>query len=347
MKYILFHFAIFLFVYSNAQIQPTLMPTKIKAIDSMLIEMTQKGFSGSVLISEKDMVLLNKGYGYASKVDRRINDENTLFEIASITKLYTVAAILQLAQKGRLDLNDKLGKYLGVFNSPKDSATIHHLLAHTAGLVPRGHSLDYNSRIGFVKSVKDAPLESIPGEKYRYTNAGYTLLAAIIEEASGISYPKYLKKYIFSKLKLKDTFFERKNSSKNYANGYKGKSIDSLEVLVTPPYVWGDRGPSGIVTNTLDLHRFLMGLQNHELLRQEYQDLMFNEQIEGEAYGFHILDQPNIGKTLTRGGGLPHFESQVVWYLEENIKVLFFINNRLKLRKPVWDKIESIIFNSK
>ncbi|MBL4624550.1 MAG: beta-lactamase family protein [Flavobacteriales bacterium] len=333
-------------IFCQCKAQQIITTNKIEAINSFVAKQTEKGFSGSVLISENNNILFSKGYGFANREQEIPNNENTLYEIGSITKLFTVIAILQLADNGQLSLNDKLSKYFGKFDKPKNQATINHLLIHTAGLVPRGHELNYNSRKEFVESVKKTPPESIPGEKYRYTNAGYTMLAAIIEEVSKMSYEDYLTKNIFIPLNLTNTTttFEIKDSIQNFADGYSGKTLDSLKIYKTPDPVWGDRGPGGILINVNDLHKFLVGMENKNLINNEYLQKMYAEQIEGEAYGFHVLNKPDIGKVLARGGGLPQFESQIAWYKEKNVKVILLINNRLRLRQPVWYGIEEILF---
>lgn len=344
LKAILFCTAI-LFYQCKSHAQSIICKEKIQAIDSLLIKEVKNGFSGSVLISEDNNIMLVKGYGLADREQNTPNNENTIFEIASITKLFTVVSILQLVEKGKLSLSDKISKYLGNFNPPKNQTTINQLLLHTAGLVPKGFELDYDTKSGFLESVKNAPIESIPGEKYRYTNAGYILLAAIIEEASKMPYEDYLRENIFKPLNLTNTTFGFEDSMVNVANGYSGKTIDSLKLYKTPEYVWGDRGPSGILTNVSELHEFLKGLDNKKLLEDEYLHKMYFEQMEGEAYGFHVLSKLDIGKVLARGGGLPNFESQIAWYKKKNIKVIILINNRLKTRQPIWDGIEEILFN--
>lgn len=197
-----------------------------------------------------------------------------------------------------------------------------------------------------MESVKKTPPESIPGEKYRYTNAGYTMLAAIIEEVSGMQYETYLKKNIFDPLGLMHTTYGMSESRPNFANGYAGEHQESLSLHTTPDLEWGVRGPTGIVTNLHDLHKFLVGMENEALIGNPYLQKMYTAQIEGEAYGFHVLSRPDAGKLLARGGGLPHFESQIAWYQERNIKVIVLINNHLRLRRPVWDGIEHILFNN-
>lgn len=333
-----------LFCQCKSPSQNLAIEEKIRAVDSLLTKEVENGFSGSVLISENDNVMLDKGYGLADREQNIPNTENTKFEIASITKLFTVVSILQLAEKGKLSLDKKIDQYLGHFDPPKNQATINHLLLHTAGLVPKGLELDYNTKKDFLESVKNAPAESIPGEEYRYTNAGYIVLAAIIEEVSQMPYEDYLAENIFKPLNLTNTAFGFQGTLENVANGYSGKTLDSLKLYKTPEYVWGDRGPSGIITNVSDLNKFLNGLENKKLLGSDYLQKMYFEQMEDEAYGFHVLKKPDIGKVLARGGGLPNFESQIAWYKEKNVKIIILINNRLKTRQPIWDGIEKILF---
>lgn len=334
-------------IFFSCKTQNSISKEQIKSINSFLSSEVKTGFSGTVLISNNNKILLNQGYGLADREQNIQNNESTIFEIASITKLFTVVSILKLAEKGELSLTNKINQHLGDFNSKKDLATINHLLLHTAGLVPKGFELDYSTKSSFLKSVKNSPIESIPGEKYRYTNAGYIMLAAIIEEVSKMSYEDYLIENIFKPLNLSNTTFGFKDSIINIANGYSGKNFNSLKLYKTSDYIWGDSGPSGILTNTLDLHKFLQGLDNGKLLGSEYLQKMYSEQMKGEAYGFHILHKSSFGKTLTRGGGLPHFESQIAWYKEKNIKVIILINNHLRKRQPIWDQIEKTLSNQK
>ena len=135
------------------QARSTISEEKILTVDSLLIEKTKTGFSGSVLICENNNVLLTKSYRLADRELNIPNTESTIFEIASVTKLFTSVAILQLAEKGELSLDNTIDKYLGDFPSPQDQATIHHLLLHTAVLVPKDFELDNDAKSGCLESI--------------------------------------------------------------------------------------------------------------------------------------------------------------------------------------------------
>jgi len=109
------------------------------------------GFSGSVLVAEKNKIILKKGYGYADNETKKFNTPKTLFNVASIGKHFTVYSVLLLEKKGLLSTNDYLSKYVGKFNDIRDSITIHHLLIHSSGLFKEGASLDYTTLTKFIQ----------------------------------------------------------------------------------------------------------------------------------------------------------------------------------------------------
>ena len=138
-------------------------------LDDLMASFTKEGYSGAVLVAQNGEVILRKGYGLADRERKIQNTPSTLFHVASVGKIFTAAAILKLEMQGKLKTSDLISKYLGEFPKEKSSATIHHLLTHTAGLSVDGSApgsttaLDYSSRQAFVQSMKDAPVESRPG----------------------------------------------------------------------------------------------------------------------------------------------------------------------------------------
>ena len=164
---------------------PASLPSRLQAT---MREFEAQGFSGAVLVERKGAVEFLQAYGYADRRRKIRNTPDTRFEMASITKPFTSAAILKLQEQGKLRTSDMLDRYIGPLPPPKNLATIHHLALHQAGLVVRDAPLAGDSREIFLQGIRTTPAESKPGEKYRYTNAGYGVLAAIIEIVSGRSY---------------------------------------------------------------------------------------------------------------------------------------------------------------
>ena len=183
---------------------PANPPSRLQAI---MRDFDAEGFSGVVLVERQGTVEFLQAYGYADRRRKIRNTPDTRFEMASLTKPFTAAAILKLQEQGKLRTSDRLDRYIGPLNPPKNLATIHHLALHRAGLVVRGTELPGDTREAFLQGVRISPAESKPGDKYRYTNAGYGVLAAIIEIVSGTSYNDYVRSAILLPLGLREAYF--------------------------------------------------------------------------------------------------------------------------------------------
>lgn len=316
-------------------------------LDDLMANFSKEGYSGAVLVAQNGKIILHKAYGLADRERKIANERQTLFNVASVGKTFTAAAVLKLEMQGKLRTDDLIGKYLGEFPKEKSGATIHQLLTHTSGLVPDGTPLKYESRKVFVQSVKDAPLESKPGEKYRYSNAGYVLLAAIIEEVSGMPFETYLQKNIFNPAGLTATGYPWDAKFKNapVAVGYKGDNLENLEPMPRERDIWGNRGPGNLITTVGDLYKWTQALRNNKILSQKAKDKMFTAyEHKDEGYGWHVTKTDRNTTIVRRGGGRPDFESQVQWDLDENTAFIFTVNNDLNLRRRIAPAIEQMIW---
>src|ERR1700757_5334614 len=168
-------------------------------------------FSGSVLVAKDAHILFQKSYGMANYEWNIPNSENTKYHIASVTKTFTAAAVLNLEQQGKLKLSDPLSKYVPDFLNG-ERITIEQLLTHTSGL-PDFYSLpEYPikkyQRVtlpDLIAWVKTKPLDFLPGSKSSYSNTGYGFLAYIIEQVSGEPYEEFVAREILKPAGLKDT----------------------------------------------------------------------------------------------------------------------------------------------
>jgi CubicO group peptidase (beta-lactamase class C family) len=316
-------------------------------LDDLMANFSKEGYSGAVLVAQNGKIILHKAYGLADRERKIANVPQTLFNVASVGKTFTAAAVLKLEMQGKLRTDDLVSKYLGEFPKEKSGATIHHLLTHTAGLVPDGTPLKYDSRKVFVQSVKDVPSESKPGEKYRYTNAGYVLLAAIVEEVSGMPFETYLQKNIFDAAGLTATGYPWDERFENtpVAVGYKGDNLEKLEPMPRERDVWGNRGPGNLITTVGDLYKWTQALRNNKILSQKAKDKMFTAyEHKDEGYGWHVTKTDRNTRMVSRGGGRPDFESQVQWDIDENTAFIFTVNNDLNFRRRIAPAIEQTIW---
>lgn len=322
-------------------------------LDDLMASFGKEGYSGAVLVAQDGEVILRKGYGLADRERKIQNTPQTLFHVASVGKIFTAAAVLKLEMKGKLKTSDPISKYLGEFPKEKSGATIHHLLTHTAGLSVDGSApgsttaLDYSNRKAFVQSMKDAPIESKPGETYRYSSAGYVLLAAIVEEVSGQPFESYLQKNIFNPAGLTSTGYpwDKKFDYAPVAVGYEGNKLEELKPTPRVTDAWGNRGPGHLITTVGDLYLWIQALRTNKVLSEQAKKKMFTAYAHvNEGYGWHVDKTARNTTMVRRGGGRPDFESEVQWYIDENIVVIFTVNMDLNFRRRVAPAIEQAIW---
>lgn len=300
-------------------------------VHALLSGYEKDGFSGTVLVAKDGAIVLHRGYGFANRALGIRNDTRTLFEVASLTKPFTAAAILQLEARGKLSTSDPLEKWLGPFPPAKAGATIHHLATHTGGLVPDGSDLGAGEdREDFLANVKNVAIESVPGEKYRYTNAGYSVLAAVIEKVSGVSYETYLRTNILPRAGLQDVYFRNEAvPADRMALGYLGTPEEAKE-SVPPPLRWGTRGAGGMITSVENLYRWYVALRGGRVLDAPQVQKMFHPW-PTEGYGWHVERDANGRAMIHKGGGMREYATQIIDYPEERL-VIVWASNDLRTR---------------
>jgi CubicO group peptidase (beta-lactamase class C family) len=168
-------------------------------------------FSGAVLVARGDKVLFRRAYGMANYELQVPNTPETRFHIASVSKPFTAAAILQLQEQGRLNVADHVSRYLPDFPNG-DRITLDNLLTHTSGIPNVNNLPDYDlfaraphSLPELVAKFADLALDFQPGANYRYSNSNYNLLALVVEKVSRESYGDYLRKHIFDPAGMRDS----------------------------------------------------------------------------------------------------------------------------------------------
>jgi CubicO group peptidase (beta-lactamase class C family) len=229
-----------------------------------------KGFRGSVLVKRADERLIARGYGDANGVATR-------FCIGSVTKQFTGAAIMLLAQSGRLNLDVECNTVLPIiFQNPKWSGiTVRHLLTHASGLTNYGPSSGDGNREALftleeiIALFKDQDLLFNPGAMHRYSNANYALLGAIIEQVSGRSYEEFLRERIFEPLGMSKTGLALTYSEDPPAPGFE-MMPDGVEKMVDPremPIHLSKATSAGSIISTIeDMQRWDQGLYDASFL---------------------------------------------------------------------------------
>jgi len=307
--------------------------------------LSRDGFSGAVLVAADGKVLLKQGYGLANRERGIANDSETLFDIGSLARILTAAAIMKLADGGHLDVADPVSKYLGPFPGLRSTATIQQLLIHTSGMVGSDARLDDSSRPAFIVSVKEAPAGGTPGAEFRTSAAGYTLLAAIVEKVSGRSFADYLRRELLAPAGMHSTGFvwEDRWRERTVATGYEGLGRGDLTPMPVPEETWGQHGPGSMLTTMGDLYRWVLAMQDDTVLSPSARREIFSTYIGTEGYSWHVIDNSTRGRLVRRGGMLPGFESSVRWYRDADIVIIFAINSNMGYRMQVARGIDDLL----
>ncbi|MCZ6747443.1 MAG: serine hydrolase, partial [Acidobacteria bacterium] len=314
-------------------------------LDHFLAGLSKKGFSGAVLVAVDGTILLKQGYGLADREGGVANDSETLFDIGPLARILTAAAIMKLADGGHLDVADPISRYLGPFPDLRGTATIHQLLISTSGVVANDAQLDDRSRPAFINSVKKAPAGSTPGSEFQTSAAGYTLLAAVVEKVSGLSFASYLSQELLVPAGMNSTGFawESRWRRRTVAVGYEVAGLADLTPVPVPVKTWGQHGPGSIVTTMGDLYRWVLAMKNGTLLSPAARREMFSAYIGVEGYAWHVIDNSTRGRLVWRGGMLPGFESSLRWYRDADLVILFAINSNMGFRMKVARGIDDIL----
>jgi D-alanyl-D-alanine carboxypeptidase len=313
----------------------------------------------------------------ADKQKSSKNNINTKFNLASMNKMFTSVAIAQLVEKNKLSYNDKIIKYLP--NLPEKTfgeITIEQLLTHTSGTgeifrIPKFMEMKDTAKTiaSYVDLGINEPLLFEPGAKFQYSNYGYILLGALIENVSQMSYFQYVKKNIFSVAKMKNTdSYETDKINKNLAIGYDipppmpdeaPKPMDAkIEREATTPFieVKGTSAGGGYST-AIDLHKFSLALCSTKLLSTKSVETITagkitmpkpptppNAQPSPErkyGFGFGEVYKNNI-RIIGHNGGAPGIEGQVDIYPDLGYTVIV-LSNYGRAAIPVINFIEEII----
>ncbi|WP_110838271.1 serine hydrolase [Paenibacillus flagellatus] len=252
---------------------------KIDWVDRFLAD---NRFNGSVLVASGEKALLNKGYGLAD--DGAPNGPQTKFRLMSVSKSFTAAAILKLEEQGRLSLQDPIGAYAEGLPFG-DRVTLHHLLSHTSGLAREyDRSPDYTLE-RLVADLRDDSLAFEPGTGYRYSNAGYALLAYVIERVSGVSYGDFLRTSLFEPLGMTGSGqYLASSPPERMARGY----WDDGEKLRPDAPHFSLPGGGDLYSTTEDLWRWERALTAGEALSSDSYAKMTKPNSKSYGYGLHI-----------------------------------------------------------
>ncbi len=310
-----------------------------KEILQYLEQLDPNEFSGTILVARNDQIIASKASGWSNMEYQIANQMDTKFNVASISKMFTAVAVLQLVEQGHLKLTQPIGKYLSNYPNTlvRDSVTVHQLLTHTSGNrnfyvenFLESNKLQYREVSDFLQLFANDPLLFSPGKKYHYSAAGFVLLGLIVEKISGQTYYDYLKEHVFGRAGMKNTTeLEIDSIVSNKASGYTTFFGESKELKRNDFYL-SKASPAGLHYSTAeDLFKFSKALRNHMLLRKETVALMFEPKVQGYntqiGYGIDV-DQRYNQTILGHSGGWYGVRAELMDFMDDNYTVIVLSN---------------------
>ena len=302
-------------------------------LDKMFTDVTSDPgyhFNGVVLVADGDKIIYQNATGYADLSKKQKNSIQTRFQLASLSKVFTATAVMQLAEKGRIQLNDPLVKYLSAF--PYPDITIRQILSHTSGLPDFNEVYREKSKKALNNSdiipalIQFGPLASKPGEKWHYSSMGYALLANLVEKISGQTFPEFVQENICKPAGMLHSYvlspYIRHADSLRAINYISSgpaplAANDSVRTILESP--WQTIiGPGLMVSSASDLLQFSEALFANKILNATTQEEMYtvvklpdgNNAELGHApiyqsIGWGVDIDQSCGQIVSHDGGSP------------------------------------------
>jgi CubicO group peptidase (beta-lactamase class C family) len=354
--------------------QLILAQDRVQKIDSLLTSIYDSGkLNGNILIAEKGQVIYNRSFGLANEITQEKLNENSVFDLGSVSKQFTAMAIVILKEQGKLNYDDKITKYLPEL-SEYSNLSIRNLLNHTGGLpdiLQLNNNPDANeyysaNLVGKIATNKDIitffsqykpKVKFEPNTRFEYSNTGYVFLASIIEKISDLTYAEYLDKVIFKPLKMNNTLVGNRRllpkKINNYAYDYvysdslkKYSSPDSLKDIKIIILLEGNGGVHSTVDDLLKWDRALYTdtLISYSGMKEMFQRAELNDKTKiPYGFGWYLEDNPNFGKTAFHFGGWVGYSTFIGRDID-NDKTIIILQNHSPVSFPI-NELRHIIYN--
>jgi CubicO group peptidase (beta-lactamase class C family) len=308
-------------------------------------------FSGVIHVVKQGEILFNQAFGMACLEFNVPNTTDTRFGLASVSKQFTTFAVMQLYDRGLIDIDQPVNNYLPTELKLDPRITAHHLMSHTSGLPvfsgiqdPFFGDRDKRNYVKeeFLSYFLDRPLHFEPGSRFEYCNAGYHMLAFLVEVVTGVSFKHYLAENIFKPLHLHDTVLE--NGMEILTNKAYGYCMNHENIVKgeyhNPLY---SIGAGGIVSTCSDLSQWHLALKDRKLLSHDAYERFFTVNLNGYCYGLfhdHLYGKPRFyhdGAYLGIGAYMQSF-------FEDDVRIIVLCNYDFVNYFRVGDAIRELIF---
>lgn len=326
-------------------------------LDSLLFRINKRhDFHGAVLVAKKNKIVYNNQIGYADFRKKQPLVEESAFQLASVSKQFTAAAIMLLNERSKIKITDTVNTYFPDF--PYQNITIKNLLHHTAGLPKYFWVAEHKwkeakppTNSDMMELLESSKVQRFfkPGHNFDYSNTGYFVLASIVEKVSGTSFGNFLKENIFDPLDMKNSYvysYENDVPKKNQLTGYRlyrGWKHIGIGNTVNDAVV----GDKNVYATAEDLFKWTSGLNSGKLLSEKSLQLMYapgkTKYGRKIPYGFGFrLDRENESN-IYHYGKWNGFSTALTNYLEDDLVVIVLEHTSYNSLKSLNKKIKNIV----
>jgi len=302
-------------------------------VDQLLGRLAGYGYSGTIAVLHHGRPLHEAAYGYADAERGVPMSTEARFDIGSLTKPFTAALVLSLEEDGSLSTDDSLGAVLPDVPSDKAGLTIHELLTHTSGLIRSAASLgitEASTRAEFLDAVLESELLFEPGERFEYSDTGYDLLAAIVEQVTGRDWSFLLETRVLEPAGLRVTGYAANGGLSSDAKGPLAWSHSAPLGVPWPetregpsPASWFNRGSGGLVSTASELAAWADALWNGKILSPASLARMTSPQVsvgDGRSYGYGwFVTSSDHGRVIYHGGDIAGYKAHLAHYVDEGL----------------------------
>lgn len=325
-------------------------------------------FNGTALVAKAGEVIFKKAQGYSNFKTKEELNENTTFQLASVSKQFTAMAIMLLHEKGKLNYNDLVIKYIPEF--PYHNITIKNLLSHTSGIPNYIYLVEHyypqqdaankknespNEYVLNLFKAHPLPLNFKPGSSFLYSNTGYVFLALIVERITKTPFKSYLKTNIFEKLSMSHTFLYDKKVIDTVSNRalsyqiYKGKKQANWKQIDedVKDDILGDKG---VFSTIDDLYKWDRALYDNRLvsastINEAYEETTLNNKKTREyGYGWRIKNDKGL-KIIYHNGWWHGYKTSITRFIEDK-NTIIILNNTNSHIKGIIEDMKKVLYPS-
>ncbi len=335
------------FIIAQVSTSPSQDAEIATKIETYLSQSVRNGYSSSVLVARDGEILISEGYGLANRSTKLACKPSTVYNIGSVTKQFTAAAILKLVENGKLKLTDNIGSFFKQASLDKKYISIHQLLTHTSGISPGtgGFRYDEASMEEFLNEFFESRLMYEPGTKHTYANANYIILAAIIELIANQTYESFLKENFWEPLEMDRTgynIFDFDNADIAHGYYFHYTSGEWKDWGITPDYMpqsgnhWYSIGKGDLYSTVEDLYTWHQALQENKVLSETSRKIIETAHVPENddetsfyGYGWAIFHSKENKKIVTHNGSNGIYFADFIRVPEENVIIIVLSNSRL------------------